>query len=346
MSGAPRHKMRRSEPTPQISSSEQRNRTLRRSLRRLKPYAPFFALIALSLLIGALNPRFFEFNNLIRIANSAAIPLVLALGMTFVIVLGSIDLSVEGVLAIGAVLISLLVRNNSNTLDLGWFGVILAILACGAIGCLNGVIHVGLRIPSFMVTLGMWFIGVGVATLVLGGSTVRVLDVGIRSLALDRPLGLFPIAVWVALGVLGITWIIERQTRIGRYIYAIGGGEDLAALSGIPVKRVKMVVFIIAGTLYGLGGLLASAQLGLGNALIGSGRLFSTVTAVVVGGSPLTGGEGGVLNTLVGVLIMAVLGNGMVLLGISPDVQQGVQGVLIIVAVALSLDRARLKIVK
>ena len=94
------------------------------------------------------------------------------------------------------------------------------------------------------------------------------------------------------------------------------------------------------------GGLLAAAQLGLGNALIGSGRLFSTITAVVVGGTALTGGEGGVLNTLVGVLIMAVLGNGMVLLGVSPDLQQAVQGILIIVAVALSLDRARLKIVK
>jgi len=331
--------------TPEIRSSERRDGNSKRSLSRLKPYAPFFALIALSLVIGAMNPRFFEFNNLIRIANSASIPLVLSLGMTFIIVLGSIDLSVEGVLAIGAVLISLLVRNNGNTFDLGWFGVVLAIVACGAIGCLNGVIHVGLRIPSFMVTLGMWFIGVGVATLVLGGSTVRVLDKGIRSLALERFLD-FPIAVWVALGALGVTWVIERQTRIGRYIYAIGGGEDLAALSGIPVNRVKIIVFTIAGTLFGLGGLLAAAQLGLGNALIGSGRLFSTVTAVVVGGTALTGGEGGVLNTLVGVLIMAVLGNGMVLLGISPDLQQGVQGVLIIVAVALSLDRARLKIVK
>ncbi len=331
--------------TPEIRSSERRNGNSKRSLRRLKPLAPFFALIALSLLIGAMNPRFFEFNNLIRVANSAAIPLVLALGMTFIIVLGSIDLSVEGVLAIGAVLISLLVRNNGNSNDLSWFGVVLAILACGAIGCLNGAIHVGLRIPSFMVTLGMWFIGVGVATLVLGGSTVRVLDKGIRSIALERLLN-FPIAVWVALGALGVTWVIERQTRIGRYIYAIGGGEDLAALSGIPVRRVKIIVFTIAGTLFGLGGLLAAAQLGQGNALIGSGRLFSTVTAVVVGGTALTGGEGGVLNTLVGVLIMAVLGNGMVLLGISPDLQQGVQGVLIIVAVALSLDRARLKIVK
>lgn len=330
---------------PQISSPERRDRNSRRPLSRLKPYAPFFALVALSLLIGAMNARFFEFNNLIRIANSAAIPLVLALGMTFVIVLGSIDLSVEGVLAIGAVLISLLVRNNSNTNDFGWFGVVLAILACGAIGCANGAIHVGLRIPSFMVTLGMWFIGVGVATLLLGGSTVRVVDKGIRSLALERFLD-FPIAVWIALGTLGITWIIERQTRIGRYIYAIGGGEDLAALSGIPVRRVKIIVFTIAGTLFGLGGLLSAAQLGLGNALIGSGRLFSTVTAVVVGGTALTGGEGGVINTLVGVMIMAVLGNGMVLLGISPDLQLGVQGVLIILAVALSLDRARLKIVK
>jgi ribose transport system permease protein len=331
--------------TPQSRPFERRDKNSKRALRRLKPYAPFFALIALSILIGAMNPRFFELNNLIRVANSAAIPLVLALGMTFIIVLGSIDLSVEGVLAIGAVLISLLVQNNSNAVNLGWFGVMLAILACGTIGCLSGTIHVGLRIPSFMVTLGMWFIGVGIATLVLGGSTVRVLDKGIRSLALDRPL-LFPNAVWVALGALGITWIIERQTRIGRYIYAIGGGEDLAALSGIPVNRVKIIVFLLAGTLYGIGGLLAAAQLGLGNALIGSGRLFSTVTAVVVGGTALTGGEGGVLNTLVGVLIMAVLGNGMVLLGVSPDLQQAVQGVLIIVAVALSLDRARLKIVK
>ncbi len=314
-------------------------------LRRLRPFAPFFALVALSLLTGALNPRFFEFNNVVRIANSAAIPLVLALGETFVIVLGSIDLSVEGVLAVGSVVISLLVRNDANANSLGWIGAALAIAICAAIGCVNGLIHVNLRIPSFMATLGMWFVGVGLATLILGGSTVRVLDSSIRSLALTR-LFVFPLAVWVALGMLGATWVFERFTRIGRYVYAIGGGEDLAALSGIPVKRVKLIVFTLAGALYGLAGLLAAAQLGLGNALIGSGRLFFTITAVVVGGSALTGGEGGVLNTFVGVLIIAVLANGMVLLGISPYVQQAVQGLLIIVAVALSIDRARLKIVK
>jgi ribose transport system permease protein len=292
-----------------------------------------------------LNPRFFEFNNVVRIANSAAIPLVLALGETFVIILGSIDLSVEGVLAVGSVVISLLVRNDSNANALGWTGAALAIVTCAVIGCLNGLIHVQLRIPSFMATLGVWFVGVGMATLALGGSTVRVLDTSIRSLALTRLLE-FPLAVWVALGALGLAWVFERSTRIGRYVYAIGGGEDLAVLSGIPVKRVKVVIFTLAGALYGLGGLLAAAQLGMGNALIGNGRLFFTITAVVVGGSALTGGEGGVLNTFVGVLIIAVLANGMVLLGISPYVQQAVQGLLIIVAVALSIDRARLKIVK
>jgi ribose transport system permease protein len=314
-------------------------------VRRLKPLAPFFALVALSLVVGTLNPRFFEFNNVVRIANSSAIPLVLALGETFVVILGSIDLSVEGILALGSVVISLLVRNDSNANSLGWVGAILAVAICAGMGCLNGLIHIKLRIPSFMVTLGMWFVGVGIATLVLGGSTVRVLDTSIRTLALVR-LFVFPLAVWVALGALGITWVFERFTRIGRYVYAIGGAEDLAALSGIPVKRVKVIVFTLAGALYGLGGVLAAAQLGQGNALIGNGRLFFTITAVVVGGSALTGGEGGVLNTLVGVLIIAVLANGMVLLGISPYVQQAVQGLLIIVAVALSIDRERLKIVK
>jgi ribose transport system permease protein len=330
--------------TPAVRAPE-RAKLRRGSLRRLRPFAPFFALAVLSLLVGMLNPRFFEFNNVVRIANSAAIPLVLALGETFVIILGSIDLSVEGVLAVGSVVISLLVRNDSNGNALGWTGAALAIVTCAVIGCLNGLIHVQLRIPSFMATLGVWFVGVGMATLALGGSTVRVLDTNIRSLALTRLLE-FPLAVWVALGALGLAWVFERSTRIGRYVYAIGGGEDLAVLSGIPVKRVKVVVFTLAGALYGLGGLLAAAQLGMGNALIGNGRLFFTITAVVVGGSALTGGEGGVLNTFVGVLIIAVLANGMVLLGISPYVQQAVQGLLIIVAVALSIDRARLKIVK
>jgi ribose transport system permease protein len=306
---------------------------------------PLLVLACLCVLVGIANGRFFEPANLVRVATAAAIPLVLAVGETFVILLGSIDLSVEGVMAVGAVGLSLLVRNDANALALGPLAVVPILAVGAAIGALNGALHVVLRIPSFMVTLGTWFAGVGVATLLLGGGTVRVLDPGVRDLALTRLFGVPPL-VFVALVGLLLAWVVQRYTRTGRHVLAIGGGEDLAALSGVAVPRVKIAAFALAGAFYALGGVLAAAQLGQGNAVIGEGRLFTTITAVVVGGTSLSGGEGGVLNTLVGVLVVAVLANGMVLLGISPYWQQTVQGLMIVAAVALSLDRARLRIVK
>jgi ribose transport system permease protein len=312
---------------------------------RLAPWAPVVVLVALCALIAAINPNFLSLSNFVRIAQAAAIPLVLGLGATFVILMGSIDLSVEGVLALGAVILSLIVLNGANGNDFGFWGIPIVLVVGAGMGFLNGVVHVKLRIPSFMATLGMWFVGVGVANAILGGEAVRINAPLIRGLAIERLLGL-PWGVWLALLTLGVAWVIQDHTRLGRYMYALGGGEDLAALSGIPVNRVRIATFTIAGVFYALGGILAAAQLGLGNALIGQGRLFTTITAVVVGGTSLSGGQGSVLQTLVGVLIVVVLGNGMVLMGISPYVQQAVQGLLIIVAVALSIERARTRIVK
>jgi ribose transport system permease protein len=302
-------------------------------------------LVALCILIAAINPNFLSLSNFVRIAQAAAIPLVLGLGATFIILMGSIDLSVEGVLALGAVILSVIVLNGANGNDLGLLGIPVVLAVGAAMGFVNGVIHVKLRIPSFMATLGMWFVGVGVANAILAGQAVRINDALIRGLAIERILGL-PFGVWLALAALGVAYIIQDHTRLGRYMYALGGGEDLAALSGIPVNRVRIATFTIAGVFYALGGVLAAAQLGLGNALIGQGRLFTTITAVVVGGTALSGGQGSVLQTLVGVLIVVVLANGMVLMGISPYIQQAVQGLMIIVAVALSIERARTRIVK
>jgi ribose transport system permease protein len=317
----------------------------RKLRRRLAPWAPLLVLIALCIVIGVLSPHFLSVRNMVRIANSAAIPLILGLGVTFVIIMGSIDLSMEGGVALAAVILSLLVLNGANANDFGLLGALVVLCLGAGMGFINGVIHVGLRIPSFMATLGMWFVGVGIANAILGGVTVRVTDPLIRALALER-LGGVPYAVWLASVVLAIAYVIQNHTRLGRYIYAIGGGEDLAALSGIDVRRCRIAVFTIAGTFYGLGGIIAAAQQGASFALIGQGRLFTAITAVVVGGTALMGGQGGVMQTLVGVLIVMVLSNGMVLLGISPYVQQIVQGIMIIIAVALSVDRARLKIVK
>jgi ribose transport system permease protein len=273
------------------------------------------------------------------------IPLVLGLGATFIIIMGSIDLSIEGVLTLAAVIIAMLVLNGANSNDLGLLAIPIVLAVGALVGFVNGTVHVRLKVPSFMTTLGMWFIGVGIANALLGGIAVRINDPLIRALAIERFLG-FPVGFWVALLCLAIAFVIQNHTRLGRHIYALGGGEELAALSGIPVARVRIMAFTLAGVFYAIGGILAAAQLGLGNAQIGGGRLFTTITAVVVGGTALSGGQGGVLQTLVGVLIVVVLSNGMVLMGVPPSYQRGVQGRMIIAAVALSIDRKRLGIVK
>ena len=158
---------------------------------------------------------------------------------------------------------------------------LLAIVACTGLGLLNGLVHVVLRIPSFMATLGLWFVGLGIGTVALGGSAVRVLDHGIRSIAFQRVLA-FPLTVWIAAAMFLLALFLERRTRFGRYIYAIGGGEDIATLSGVPVKRTRILAFTLAGFFTGVAAVLAAAQLGQANTTIADGRLFMTVTAVVV----------------------------------------------------------------
>ena len=310
----------------------------RRGRLRVIAWAPAVVLVLLCLIIAAINHNFLTFGNFVRMSQDAAIPLVLGLGETFIILMGSIDLSVEGILTLAAVILSMTVLNGMNDNNLGVFAVLLVLAVGAAVGFANGVVHVRLKVPSFMATLGSWFIGVGIANAMLGGMAIRINDPLIRGLAIRRALG-FPWGVWLALACLAAAFVIQNQTRLGRYIYALGGGEELAALSGISVSWVRIVTFTLAGVFYAIGGVLAAAQLGLGNAQIGTGRLFTTVTAVVVGGTSLSGGEGGVLQTFVGVLIVSVLSNGMVLMGVPPSVQIGLQGLMIIGAVALSIDR-------
>lgn len=314
--------------------------------RRLRSWAPLAVLVLLCLVFSLVNSNFLNPWNLVRLLNAAAIPTILAMGMTFIILMGSIDLSVEGVVAITAVSASLLVTNQFNSND---FGVLVAVPAAlilgGLIGFLNGYLHIKLRTPSFMTTLGIGFACVGVATAVLGGFTVRITDHNFRALVLARYFGI-PSGVWIAALAVFVAYVIQQRTRVGRWVYALGGDEEIAQQSGVPVAWTRIMVFTIAGVFFALGGVLAAAQFGQGHALISQGRLFVTITAVVVGGTALTGGVGSVLNSVVGVLIVVVLTNGMVLAGLPTYAQQGVQGVLIIIAVALALDRSRLGVVK
>ncbi|MBN9073224.1 MAG: ABC transporter permease [Rhizobiales bacterium] len=314
-------------------------------MEQWRRWAPLAVLAALCVLVSLFNPNFLTVGNFVRLLNSAAIPVVLCMGATFIILMGSIDLSVEGVVAMTAVVASLLVANDITSYSIGLAAAPVAILIGGAMGFLNGFVHVRLKTPSFMTTLGIGFAGLGIATAVLGGLTVRIADPVFRSLSLGRFLGI-PMAVWIALAAFLVALTIQQRTRIGRWIYAIGTDEVTARHAGIPVDRTRILAFVLAGLFYGLGGVLAAAQFGQGHALISQGRLFTTITAVVVGGTALSGGVGSVVNSVIGVFIVVVLANGMVLMGIEPYVQQGVQGLLIIAAVSLALDRSSLAVVK
>jgi ribose transport system permease protein len=314
-------------------------------LTRWRNWAPVGVLLALCVFISLFNSNFLSVSNFVRLISSAAIPVVLTMGTTFIILMGSIDLSIEGAVAVTAVLVSLLVENDITDYSIGLLAVPIAVAAGGAIGFLNGFLHVRLKTPSFMTTLGVGFAGIGLATTILGGFTVRVSDQNIRMLSLGKALGL-PFAAWIAAGTVLIGLVIQERTRIGRWVYAIGADEITARQAGVPVERTRIAVFTIAGLFYGLAGVLSVAQFGQGHALISQGRLFTAVTAVVVGGTSLSGGVGSVLNSVVGVFIVAILANGMVLMGVPPYVQLGVQGLLIIVAVSLALDRSRLDVVK
>jgi ribose transport system permease protein len=154
--------------------------------------------------------------------------------------------------------------------------------------------------------------------------------------------------VFIAAAVLVAGYFLQRFTRIGRYAYVIGGDEQIARLSGIPIARFKVAAFVVSGTAAGLAGVMAAGRLGIGDVQIGSGQLFATITAVVVGGTLLAGGRGGVLQTLVGALLISVLANGLILVGVSPYVQKAVQGVVIVVAVAATAwtARNRIRVVK
>ena len=266
---------------------------------KLRQWAPLIVLVGLCIVVGSFNTNFFTAGNFVRLVSSAAIPIVLCMGATFIILMGSIDLSVEGVVAVSAVFSSLLVTNSVSGLEYGLWAALSIALAIGAImGLINGLLHIYLKIPSFMTTLGVGFVGLGVATATLGGLTVRIKDQDFRYLSLGRPVDFppgkaldVPMMAWIALGAFCVAWIIQERTRFGRWIYAIGTDEVTARNAGIPIERTRIMAFTIAGIFAGLGGLLAAAQFGQGHALIGQGRLFTTITAVIVGGTALSGGS-------------------------------------------------------
>lgn len=327
---------------PVRSTRTGRRWELRRSVEVL-------ALILLILVFSLLNRDTFPtLVNLQAILDQASVPLIIGVGATFVILLGCIDLSVEGLMSACGVTFALLSANSRMTMDLGFWAVVVGVALGAALGLANGLIHTLLRVPSFIVTLGMGFVGFGLSSVIYGTDSLPMLDEGgIKEWPAQQFLNL-PYSFWLAAVVVVIGALVGRYTRLGRYTYAIGNNEQISRDNGVSVNRYKTIVFTIAGACSGLGGVLTTMQLGSSPAQIGAGVLFLTIAAVVIGGTSLGGGKGGVLRTAVGVLMLSVLNNGLLISGVSVNIRTAVSGVILIVAIVVAAwpYRSRLRIVK
>ncbi|MFI9485424.1 ABC transporter permease [Promicromonospora sp. NPDC052451] len=302
----------------------------------LRDAGPPIALVVVSGIFAVLSPDFRTLSNVQNVLDAAAVLAVVTCGISFVLMMGSIDLSAPGIMGASAITVALLVANNRNDNDLGLLGVGVAVLLAAALGCLSGLALVLLKVPSFMATLGVSAVGLGVATLLFAGVQPNITDATVGGWAVERFAGL-ALLTWIALACVLVAWLVQRYTRLGRYAFAIGGAEEVLALSGVRVAPYKVAVFTMAGAFYGLAGVLVTSQLSAGLVQAGRGYDFSAITAAVVGGTLLTGGRGGILQSTVGVLLVTVLTNGLVQVGVSPYWQGGVQGLIVVAAVAAAV---------
>jgi ribose transport system permease protein len=306
----------------------------------LKKLQPLIALGVMVLALALLSDKFLSLANGRNILLQISVNLCLSIGMTLIILTGGIDLSVGAILAFAGAFAAGLLKNG---LPLKSFGVVLQFTPFGAViagilvgfglGWFNGFVITRFRLPPFVATLGMFSIARGLTMLWTGGFPITDLGAKFDFIGAGFWLG-GPMAVWITAALVVIFYIVSRHTRLGRYIYAVGGSEKAAAFSGVNVDRVKLWVYALGGALAAVGGLIVTARLDAADPKAGLGYELDSIAAVVIGGTSLSGGRGSVLGTVLGCLIIGVLNNGLFLLDVSPFWQQVVKGFVILAAVA------------
>jgi len=305
-------------------------RMARAAARQGRQLGALGALVALGVLLIVATPHFLTVSNLLNVLEQTSINAVIAVGMTFVILSGGIDLSVGSILALAGILLAIALQNGWSLLPATFLGLGVG----GACGLLNGLLVTRGRLPPFIATLGMMSVARGAALLLTEGRPVSGFEADFRSLATGRVL-LVPAAVLVAALVYAVAHVVLRRTVFGRCVYAIGGNEEAARFSGVSVRFHKTMVYAVSGLASAIAAALLTARLNSAQPIAGVMYELDAIAAVVIGGTSLRGGFGGVGGTLVGALIMGVLRNGLNLLGISSFLQQVVIGLVIVGAVLL-----------
>ena len=302
---------------------------------------PLVSIVALVIYFTAVNPLFFSASNALNIGRQSSVLLLVSLAETVVILIGSIDLSVGALVTLTGILTALTVDT------LGAFGGGLVGVAAGAfVGLANGLLVTMLRVPSFLVTLGMLSILSGVTNQISQGQSILFANTLLPSLVNNAPVFGVPNVIWFGLGATAILTIVAFKTKLGRYLYALGGGEVVAAHAGVPVTLYKVLAFLLSGAICGFSGVMLTGQVGAGTPTAGSGLLLNSIAAVVMGGTALSGGIGGPHRTLLGVLVIAILTNGMDVTEVNSFTQDIVKGAVIILAVSLTIDRSKYSFIK
>jgi ribose transport system permease protein len=306
----------------------------------IKRFLPFVSLLALCIVIAALEPKFLSAGNLATVVRQIAVITVMAMGMTMVMVSGGIDLSVGSMMALASVIGAMAMVKGAPVV----VGILICIVAGMAFGLVNGTAITRLGIPPFIVTLGAMGIYRGTALFITDGNSVVGLPERFGYLAEGNLFGIIPLPLLIVFLVAVAVHFILSSTKLGRYCYAIGSNVEAARYAGIPVSKYQIVFYALLGALTGLAGAIESARLVTGQPTSGESYELNVIAAVVIGGGSLNGGQGTVVGTIIGALIMGVLQNGANLLGINPFIQRIIIGLVIVMAVTFDeFQRRRLE---
>ena len=299
---------------------------------------PLIGLVLLCVFLSFSTDTFLSMRNFLNVMDQITVLGVMAVGMTLVILIGGIDLSVGSVLALSGMVMGYLGDNRQWPFVIA---ILVALVVSAACGLTSGLMVTRLRMPAFIATLAMMSIARGIASIITNGEQIVGFPEWFSNLAITRHFGFLTVTVGVMVAITVIAWIVLSFRPVGRALYALGGSQEVARLAGIPVRQYTMWVYVICGALAGLAGVILSARLNSSQPSSGLGYELDTIAAVVIGGASLSGGVGSIGGTAVGVLIIGFLRNGLNLLQVSPFVQQVVIGVVIAVAVAADTMRNR-----
>ena len=297
--------------------------------------------MALVILIAIVTPGFATPQTLLVVLADTATLYLLAAGQTFIILIGGIDLSLQAIASLSSVVLALLVPR------FGYGALLGAVLVGFVSGLFSGLVHVKLRVPSFIATLAASGVMSGSALLLSDAHAIPISESRREYLTvITGSLFAIPNVIWLGAVVLLAGLVVQRFTAFGRYIVAIGAGEPAAWASGVRVDRQKIICFLVSGTMAGLAGLVLTARMASGSPTLANELLLPSIAAVVVGGTAITGGVGGIGRTMIGALIISVVRIGMIFVGVNIFAQQIVFGTVLILAVGITIDRTKILIVK